>query len=133
MLLPTLQPFLLLSLLTIVKAAQIRISGSISNDTQFYSNSTYLIENDLVVEYDATLTIMPNVTIEIKENSSIIVMGKLDFLGTQSQPISLSYIRNGAILYGNDFNLIFYSYFAKSSTILNLNIFANISLTLITD
>jgi hypothetical protein len=128
MLLPTLQPVLFLSLMIIVKAAQIRISGSISNDTQFYSNSTYLIENDLVVEFDATLTIMPNVTIEIKENSSIMVMGKLDFLGTQSQPISLRYIRNGAISdYYFEINIIFYSYFAKSSTILNLNIFANIS------
>jgi hypothetical protein len=128
MLLPTLQPVLFLSLMIIVKAAQIRISGSISNDTQFYSNSTYLIENDLVVEYDATLTIMPNVTIEINENSSIMVMGKLDFLGTQSQPISLRYIRNGAISdYYFEINIIFYSYFAKSSTILNLNIFANIS------
>ena len=107
--------------------SEISLSGSIDQDTILYTNATYLIQNDLIVQQRATLTVMPNVTIKLNVNSTICVMGRLDFLGTPSQPIHLEwygfYTRKYNSLLGLSYAMaLYYSYYARPSTIRNLNV-----------
>ena len=115
--------------LKIVKLAnsEISLSGSIDQYMILYTNATYLIQNDLIVQQHATLTVMPNVTIKLNVNSTICVMGRLDFLGTLSQPIHLEwygdYTRNYNSLFGLSYAMaLYYSYYARPSTVRNLNV-----------
>lgn len=57
------------------------------NEILTIAGSPYIVDSTITIKPTCTLTVNPGVEIKMAENTHLIVQGKVDFLGTASQPI----------------------------------------------
>lgn len=57
------------------------------NEILTTSGNPYIVDSTITIKPGCTLTVNPGVEIRMAENTHLIVQGKVDFLGTASQPI----------------------------------------------
>jgi len=67
--------------------AIIWIGGHINSNTTWTPVDTYRVINDTYVDPNVTLTILPDVHVQIADGFSLLVQGSLNATGTEAQPI----------------------------------------------
>lgn len=70
------------------------------NETLAILGSPYIVNSSITIQNGCKLTVNPGVVIKMAENTHLIVKGKVDFLGTASQPI---HIQAKDTIWGNIF------------------------------
>ncbi len=79
------------------------VSGTISSDTTWtYANSPYIVDGNISVNTGVTLTIEPGVVLKFKQNNILTVNGTLNAIGTATEPIYFTDLRDDSI--GGDTN-----------------------------
>ena len=95
--------------------AQTNINGIIAEDiTWTNSNSPYIIDGNLLINSEVTLTIEAGVTIKFDKETTLQINGELIAVGSQSEPIVFT--SNSTIPQPGDWNNI---HFTASSTMAN--------------
>ncbi|WP_028458336.1 right-handed parallel beta-helix repeat-containing protein [Chloroflexus sp. Y-396-1] len=70
------------------------VSGNISVSTTWTSGNIYYVTSDTTVVAGVTLRIEPGVIVKFRSNSGLIIDGKLEAMGTASQPIYFTSYRD---------------------------------------
>jgi tetratricopeptide (TPR) repeat protein len=92
----------------------VKYGGTLIANETITSGSTFQLEEDLVVSTGVTLTIQPNVTLQFKNNSKLIVEGTLNANGTSANKITFNFVtpndngilvKEGGSLYLNHANI----------------------------
>ena len=78
------------------------VSGNISVSTTWTSGNIYYVTRDTTVVAGVTLKIEPGVIVKFRSNSGLIIDGKLEAMGTASQPIYFTSYRDDSA--GGDTN-----------------------------
>lgn len=74
-------------ILNITSLAQTEISGGDVSGTWELANSPYLIDGDITIPNDSTLIIEPGVKVEFQGHYSLLVLGRLLAVGTETDSI----------------------------------------------
>jgi len=73
------------------------VSGNISVSTTWTSGNIYYVTSDTTVVAGVTLRIEPGVIVKFRSNSGLIIDGKLEAMGTASQPIYFTSYRDDSV------------------------------------
>ena len=73
------------------------VSGNISVSTTWTSGNIYYVTRDTTVVAGVTLKIEPGVIVKFRSNSGLIIDGKLEAMGTASQPIYFTSYRDDSV------------------------------------
>ena len=72
----------------------VRVSGLLTTDTYWDTSKTYIVDGDIIIRHDATLTIAPGTVVKFEYDRGIQVEGKLVAQGNASNPVYFTSSRN---------------------------------------
>lgn len=72
----------------------VQVSGEITSDTIWNTSNTYIVNGDIIVKPNATLSIVPGTVVKLEYDRGIHVEGKLIAIGNSSNPVYFTSYRD---------------------------------------